>query len=49
MRPPDLLRAALAFFGVLDVWHSLPTLVRNASGSLGAEEKSFIPEMERPR
>lgn len=47
MRPPDLLRAALAFTGLLDFRYSLPTLFRNAFGNLSAEEKSFIPEMEQ--
>ena len=47
MRPPNLLRAALAFTGVLDFRHSLPILARNALGRLSPEEKSFIPEMEQ--
>ena len=47
MRPPDLLRAGLAFTGVLDFRYSLPTLFRNAFGNLSAEEKDYIPEMER--
>jgi fatty acid desaturase len=46
MRPPDLLRAALAFTGILDFRYSLPTLVRNAFGGISPGEKSFIPEME---
>ena len=47
MRPPDLLRAGLAFTGVLDFRHSLPTLARNALGRLSDEEKSFIPAMQQ--
>ena len=49
MRPPDLLRAALAFTGILDFRYSLPTLVRNALGNLSHDEKSYIPEMEQPK
>jgi len=47
MRPPDLLKAALAFTGILDFRYSLPTLFRNALGNLSPDEKSFIPEMEQ--
>jgi fatty acid desaturase len=47
MRPPDLLRAALAFTGILDAYHSILTLSRNALGNLSEEEKTYIPETER--
>ncbi len=49
MRPPDLLRAALSFLGLLDFRYSLPALFRQAFAGLDAEEKSYIPEMERQR
>lgn len=49
MRPPDLLRAGLAFTGLLDLRYALPTLVRNAFGNLSADEKDMIPESERPK
>ncbi|TDQ30578.1 fatty acid desaturase family protein [Phyllobacterium brassicacearum] len=49
MRPPDLLRVVLNFFGILDVWHALNDLVRNTFGVISAEEKTFIPEQEQPR
>jgi fatty acid desaturase len=49
MRPPDLLRAALAFTGLLDFRFSLPTLFRQAFSGLNADEKSYIPEMERTK
>jgi fatty acid desaturase len=49
MRPPDLLKAALTFTGLLDFRYSLPTLFRNALGNLSADEKSYIPEMEWPK
>ena len=47
MRPPDLARVAINFFGVLDVWHGMSDLLRNAAGILSPAEKSFIPEQER--
>jgi fatty acid desaturase len=46
MRPPDLLKAALMFTGLLDLRYSLPALFRQAFVGLNAEEKSYIPEME---
>lgn len=47
MRPPDLLRLVLNFFGILDAWYGMADMVRNALGHVSAEEKSFIPEMEQ--
>jgi fatty acid desaturase len=47
MRPPNLFRAALNFFGVFDVWYSLQALLKNACGGLSVGEKSFIPELEQ--
>ena len=49
MRPPDLLRLVLNFFGILDVWHAVIDMVRNAFGVISAAEKTFIPEMEQPK
>ena len=49
MRPPDLLRVALNFFGILDAWRAMSDMVRNALGNISAEEKTFIPETERPK
>ncbi|MCT7373817.1 fatty acid desaturase family protein [Chelativorans salis] len=49
MRPPDLLRLALNFFGILDVWHAVVDMVRNAAGVISAEEKTFVPEQEQPK
>ena len=49
MRPPDLLRLILNFFGILDVWHAMVDMLRNGFGVISAEEKTFIPEMEQPR
>ncbi|MDQ2704260.1 MAG: fatty acid desaturase family protein [Pseudomonadota bacterium] len=47
MRPPDLVRVILNFVGILDVWHYMVDLSRNAAGILSDAEKSFIPEQER--
>ena len=49
MRPPDLARVVLNFFGILDVGYAMLDMVRNAAGIITPEEKSFIPEMEWPR
>ncbi len=49
MRPPDLLRLVLNFFGVLDVWHAMIDMVRNTFGIISVEEATFIPEMEQPK
>jgi len=49
MRPPDLLRLILNFFGIIDVWHAVIDLARNAAGIISAEEKTFIPEQEQPK
>ncbi|MGX5848092.1 fatty acid desaturase family protein [Mesorhizobium sp. PL10] len=49
MRPPDLLRVVLNFFGILDAWHAMTDMVRNAAGVISAAEKTFIPEQEQPK
>ncbi len=49
MRPPDLLRLVLNSVGLLDAWHAMLDMVRNAAGHISAAEKTFIPEMEQPR
>ena len=49
MRPPDLARLVLNFFGIIDVWHAAIDMVRNAAGIVSAEEKTFIPEQEQPK
>ena len=33
MRPPDLLRVVLNFFGILDAWHAMSDMLRNAGGN----------------
>ena len=47
MRPPDLARVVLNFFGILDAAHAVIDMLRNAAGNISKEEASFIPEMER--
>ena len=47
MRPPDLFRLVLNFFGILDAGYAVIDTVRNAAGVISKEEQSFIPEMER--
>jgi fatty acid desaturase len=49
MRPPDLLRVVLNFFGIIDAWYSLADMLRYAVGNLNAAEQSFIPKAEQPR
>jgi len=47
MRPPDLARTLSNFVGLSDGWYSMKALLRNASGVLTPDEKSFIPEAEQ--
>ncbi len=49
MRPPDLAKLAANFFGLVDAYHSLPALIHNAFGGFSPDEKSFVPESERPK
>jgi fatty acid desaturase len=49
MRPPDLVKAALMFTGLLDLRYALPGLLRQAMLGLNAEEKSYVPEAEWAR
>ena len=49
MRPPDLIRVVLNFFGIVDVWYGMTDMLRNAAGNLSDAEKSFIPETEWPK
>jgi fatty acid desaturase len=49
MRPPDLLRLILNFFGIIDVWHAMVDMARNAAGVISESEKTFVPESEQPK
>ncbi|MER8485040.1 fatty acid desaturase family protein [Mesorhizobium sp. M1322] len=49
MRPPDLLRVVLNFFGIVDAWQAMTDMVRNATGIISPAETTFIPEQEQPK
>ncbi|WP_048645890.1 fatty acid desaturase family protein [Nitratireductor soli] len=49
MRPPDLARLVLNVFGIVDVWHAVIDMARNAGGRLSAAERDFIPPQEQPK
>lgn len=49
MRPPDLARLILNFFGLYDVWFAIADMLRNAAGRLSPAERSFIPSKEQPK
>lgn len=49
MRPPELARVFLNFFGILDAAHAMKSMVLNAFGILDEEEKTFIPEQEQQK
>jgi fatty acid desaturase len=49
MRPPKTLRALLAFFDVWGTVTSFRTLLRQAAGTVSAEEQDFIPKTEWPK
>lgn len=49
MRPPDLVRVGLNFFGILDAAKAMGDMLRNALGNVSAEERSFIPQMEQTK
>ncbi|MGB8817771.1 MAG: fatty acid desaturase family protein [Rhizobiaceae bacterium] len=46
MRPPVLFNVTLNFFGILDGWNAMKSMVINAAGTVTAEEKTYVPEME---
>ena len=47
MRPPEMLKVCLNFFGILDLPQALLAMLRYASGRLTGAEKNFIPEAEQ--
>ncbi len=49
MRPPKTLMATLALFDVLGSFNSLKSLLRNATGNLSPDERTFIPESDWPK
>ena len=46
MRPPELAKLILNFFGILDVIRFFPNLIRNAISGPTPAEKTFVPESE---
>lgn len=46
MRPPELAKLILNFFGVIDVIKFFPNLVYNAFLGPNAEERTFVPQAE---
>lgn len=46
MRPPDLLRVSLNFFGILDTYHSLARMLLHASGRIDPQEATYLREKE---
>jgi fatty acid desaturase len=49
MRPADVLAILLNVFAVKNVLRGFKLLLLHATGSLDAEEATFIPDMERPK
>jgi fatty acid desaturase len=49
MRPPDMAKVILNFFGILDVPQAMSNMLRYTVGHLNGAEKDFIPEAEWPK
>lgn len=49
MRPPEMIKVGLNFFGVVDSWQAVAAMLRYASGRLTADERDFIPDSEQGR
>ena len=49
MRPPELAKLILNFFGIIDVIKFFPNLIRNALFGPTPEERTFVPESEWPK
>jgi fatty acid desaturase len=46
MRPPEVAKLILNFFGILDVLKFFPNLIQNALSGPTAAEKTFVPQSE---
>jgi fatty acid desaturase len=46
MRPPEMAKLILNFFGVIDVLKFFPNIIRNAISGPTPEERTFVPESE---
>ena len=44
MRPADLLRIGLNFFGIIDTYHGVKDMCRIGVSGLNASEKTYVPE-----
>ena len=49
MRPPDLARILINLLGILDAYAAMKKMVINSLGILTGEERTFIPQGERPK
>ncbi len=49
MRPVWMMKVALLFLGIPQVWAASKGLLRHAGGHLTEDEKTFVPEMERDK
>jgi fatty acid desaturase len=49
MRPPNLVRAILAYVGILAALQDWKRMLLNASGRLDPEEATYIPDSEKPK
>jgi len=49
MRPPDLLRLALDFFGLISSFNGLRRMLLHASGRIHPEEATYLREKDAPR
>jgi len=49
MRPTEMARLIINFFGILDVLKFFPNLVQNAFAGPTAAERSFVPQAEWPK
>ena len=49
MRPPDLFKLILNLFGIMDVIAGWTAMIRNATGTLGEAERTYVPESEQAK
>jgi fatty acid desaturase len=49
MRPTMILKVIAMFFAIPQTWAAVQSIFRHAMGRVGAEEATFIPEMERAK
>ena len=49
MRPPDLARIALMFFGVMEVYNAFKGMIRHASGGIHPDEATYLAPKEYPK